>query len=133
MTRRAHRARRDPRSLLELRRLAYRVPRDEDARVVLVDALYETYPELFPRMIDQTRREDIQLAEKTRYGAEQVLWFHPKKKFFTSTNLNSYSRTRSVEQDHVLSAQRWSAVRFPGSRQENYKDAVIVYRTRGLL
>ena len=51
------RARRDPRSLLELRRLAYRAQPTAwgfgrvDVREVLHDALLETFPEAYPRYI----------------------------------------------------------------------------------
>ena len=67
------RARRDPRSLLELRRLALRAPRDHDARLVLVDALLETVPRVFERYIEQANTED------ERSGLEQLVWFRPER------------------------------------------------------
>ena len=118
------RVRRDPRSLLELRRLAYRVPRNEDARLVLVDALYETYPELFPRMIDRAEYWSEQ------HRREQAVFFLPKRLYGPDkmygpfvlkerTPLIYFSPTREWEED----------VRYPRPTGFNYPNAVLVYRT----
>lgn len=88
--------RRDPRSLLELRRLAYRAPQDPGARHVLQDALLETAPVVFERYIEQAHMED------ERSGLEQLVWFRPKRMyhFQAKTELFGWPKKRT----------RWSPV-----------------------
>ena len=68
------RARRDPRSLLELRRLALRVRRNPDAREVLHDALLET----FPREYEAWIRAAQQRAKKFK-NDEFAVVFYPSR------------------------------------------------------
>lgn len=78
------RQRRDPRSLLELRRLAYRAQPTAwglgraDVREVLHDALLETYPEAYPRYIH------LADAWARNRGRTYLVFFQPE--FLTKKN-----------------------------------------------
>ena len=88
MTRRAHR---DPRSLLELRRLAYMAPRDPAARHVLQDALLETVPTVLEQYIERARKED------KRSGLEQLVWFRPKRMYHYTPEKRAEASEVTVE------------------------------------
>ena len=127
--------RRDPRSLLELRRLAYRVPRNEDARLVLIDALYETYPKMFDEMIETARyhafSHPLGLDEERREFAT----------FFIPQRLQARRHRRGVTFRNPFLNVRAAYV-FDTTKEwerdvrtlgPDYEDAVLVYRTRGAL
>ena len=69
MTRRVHR---DPRSLMEVRRLALRAKRIHSQREVLHDVLLETFPREYEKAID----EALEASEK---GKEHVVMFMPSR------------------------------------------------------
>ena len=75
------RVRRDPRSLLELRRLAYRAQRSDAAREVLHDALLETFPVYEQYLTDALERA-------TSDGQPYVVVFS-----FWPSALKRYART----------------------------------------
>lgn len=142
MTRRAHH---DPRSLLELRRLAYHAPRDSAARYVLHDALLETVPAIFEKYIEHAHHED------THSGLEQVVWFRPKRMyhylskvaqqeqkrkrwnpinwFFIGTNRGHLAKTIDIERSEKRYTNEPGTVGHSMFKQ----GVVIVYRTRGAL
>ena len=66
------RARRDPRSLMEVRRLALRAKRIHSQREVLHDVLLETFPREYEKAID----EALEASEK---GKEHVVMFMPSR------------------------------------------------------
>ena len=66
------RARRDPRSLMEVRRLALRAKRIHSQREVLHDVLLETFPREYEKAID----EALEVTEK---GKEHVVMFIPSR------------------------------------------------------
>ena len=139
MTRRAHR---DPRSRLELRRLAYRVPREENARLVLVDALYETYPRVFHDAIERAEE-----GWRQRYGEQAVLLIpermHPTKRtYFQRSDLGDGPFTDDPFSIQTISADvltsRYKHVSTRSFEEEvrkrpGFRNAVLVYRTRGAL
>lgn len=140
--------RRDPRTLLELRRLAYRVPRDPTARYVLADALLETAPAVFERLIESAHTED------ERSGFEQLVWFRPKRMYpyqaktefgwpkkrtrwnpvnWFYTSAGQVGRTLDIERAHML---RHAFERRVDERRVDTPKTdwhVIVYRTQGKL
>ena len=93
------RARRDPRSLLELRRLAYRAQRSDAAREVLHDALLETFPVYEQYLTDALERAT---SDGQPYVVVFSFWPSALKRYarthppvlFDIYSLN-YARTRS--------------------------------------
>ena len=126
MTRRAHR---DPRSLLELRRLALRAKRSSANREVLHDALLETYPRTYEKFIRKAHLLDRGRSKTdlpSKYTHEYVVIFYPrllsryyyKKKF-------SLDRLFGIDSSFVnTNTSEIEAIHYPGT---------LVYRTRGLL
>lgn len=122
------------RRLLELRRLAYRVPRDEDARVVLVDALLETYPGVL-----QTK---IGIAERWRERdkKEWAIFFIPerlRKKAHPFSELfmlqknpaRAFTFYPTWEWERAVRTGKLSQERLPPAAAKHYRNAVLVYRT----
>lgn len=62
--------RRDPRGLLELRRLAFKAQRSEGAREVLHDALLETFPTVYPKFL-QLAKKQAEAAAKRNEPADR--------------------------------------------------------------
>lgn len=131
MNRTRFRHHRDPRSLLELRRLAYRVPRDEDSRIVLIDALLETYPEVFLKRLEladhwaeRERREQAIFFLPSRLHPKIRLQYRPDDPFLTVRDEYDIAK---------LSTKRWEKALQTGSLSRTispeYKNAVLVYRT----
>lgn len=130
--------RRDPRSLLELRRLAYHTPRDHAARLVLHDALLETVPAIFERYVSQAHEED------KRTGLEQIVWFRSSG----TTPHYIYEKKKKKREQRRSPLLYWfyQTANLPGSTSQTIdveraqrksmgfeRGMVIVYRTRGRL
>ena len=147
-----HVLREDPRSLVELRRLALRAQRKPGAREVLHDALLETWPRIYEDRIS----EAYQAAEMSGYEflvvfnltdlspyesalgrtysrgmipTEKQIWFK-RKRIPPSALLRVVSLDRKSEPTTPLTTnflERLLRERAPGF------DGTIVYRTRGYL
>ena len=116
------RARRDPRSLLEVRRLAYRAARSSEAREVLHDVLLETFPGRYMGAISDAERYAHE--DKVRYA---VIF---KPDLLTKRRIGIHSLFEIIELP--MTNAEWLA-----EKKTHYvllgKNAVIVYRTRGAL
>lgn len=138
---------RDPRSLMELRRLAHRAPRSPEAREVLHDALLETFPEQYTEAIEDVHREAREALDLRRYGygkVEYVIFFSTQmlrwKKLGARPHLSAlfvpvaspftgFMEPRS-EKVHTEAIERYLRRSQIDTR---IKKGVIVYRTRGAL
>lgn len=117
---------RDPRSLLELRRLAYRAQRSPEAREVLHDALLETMPGSYEFAIQETDR----LATSSRRGA--VLWFFPNrlKNLLKGLSWSTFGYVAFETHACFDAASRKDLARFPRLTANDVRSAVIVYARR---
>ena len=118
MTRRVQR---DPRSLLELRRLAYRAPRDEDARLVLIDALYESPAISFEQLIERAS------YWMKRQHTEQAIFLLPKR--LAQRRAGSPLILQQNPQRFGFYTTREWEKELAGRIGDEYKNAVLVYRT----
>ena len=140
---------RDPRGLMELRRLAHRASRSPEAREVLHDALLETFPEQYTEAIEDVHRAahalDARGLQRYGYGkAEYVIFFSTRmlrwKKLGARPHLSAlfvpvaspftgFMEPRS-EKVHTEAIERYLRASRSDTR---IKKGVIVYRTRGPL
>ena len=124
---------RDSRSLLELRRLAYRAPRDPGSRYVLQDALLETVPEAFEYYIAYAHDEDA------RTKREHIVWFDPERLYHRKSLTGRNARWSPSSWFHVGPAPFVSMLSWPTTgiehemRHVRAPQEVIVYRTQGVL
>lgn len=140
---------RDPRSLLELRRLAYRAKRIPGMRDVLHDALLESFPNVYEEAIRRAHREVAHGVEKfiiflpSRLGPKPGAWArsgrrpekwrkHSAEMFFSIMDNVSPGRedtkTSALESRFFRSTGAGTLPNLP-----SFRSAIIVYRTRGAL
>ena len=133
--------RRDPRLLLELRRLALRAKRSSEAREVLHDALLETFPEQYAEAIEDVHvaatKGPIQIEYVIFFSTRMLRWrklgsrphlsalFIPEASPFTG-----FMESPPSEKVNTRTIERY----LQSSRSDTrIKSGVIVYRTRGYL
>ena len=120
------RVRRDPRSLLELRRLAYRAQRSDAAREVLHDALLETFPVYERYLTDALERAT---SDERPYAVVFSPWPLALKRY-RRTNPSVLFGIYSL--DYVHAAQRIHArsrTRLEADNSPSFKYDVISYVT----
>lgn len=112
---------RDPRSFLELRRLAYQAKRSPSYQAVLHDALLESFPRTYQHEINVAENR---AAQRGPYGPQNI-WFLPAR--LTKT-------TRKYETFHLLFEIHSMDFKPPRDlspgREPLYRGAVVVYTTR---
>jgi len=137
--RRAHA--RDPRSILELRRLAYKAKRTPGMREVLHDALLETFPAEYEEAIQRAYQEAESHREKfivflpSRLSRSHRK--HPPEMLFVirdNMTIGQEDTTTKALEARFFRKPEPGRTNFGGLPNiPSFRSAVIVYRTRGEL
>jgi len=141
---RRRRVKRDPRSLLELRRMAYKARRSIGMREVLHDALLETFPVEYEEAIRHAHQE---AKTKDDFAArEKFIVFLPSRlKRQIYTRRKHPSDMLFLVRDNVTVGEEDTTTRALEERMNrtsgfgslpnipSFRSAIIVYRTRGYL
>lgn len=140
--------RRDPRSLLELRRLAHKAKRSPGMREVLHDALLETFPVQYENIIQRAQRESLRGGEKfvifmpNRMLAQPRAWAGrppEKRRKLAPEMLFAIMDNVTLGKEDTTTNYLESRFFRPGGGAgtlpniSSFRSAVIVYRTRGEL
>lgn len=142
---------RDPRTMMELRRLALRAKRSSEAREVLHDALMMTFLVPYERIIEDahrldkiTKREHLVVFYPSRMGRYEVTTGRTYSKEAWGREERLWYKRKPSSPDVLFGLEtglpRASASRLSTNELEEwfmrtiaFGNAVIVYRTRGYL